>query len=203
MSLIPAFEIGVWNAWIFIFPYLLINLGLPFLIGNKGAAQFIWPPYNKKERKLRGINMVTFFGPWIYSVFLPLKLGTAWFYAGLFIYLLGMIFVTVATLNFATTPLDKPVTKGVFRISRNPMTLGGFLALVGIGIVCASWILLLCAMVFIVLQQTLVIAEERMCLEKFGNAYQEYMNRTPKWIGLPKSGESKPQGGNHVAYTSF
>jgi protein-S-isoprenylcysteine O-methyltransferase Ste14 len=190
MSLAPAFKIGVWNAWIFVLGVVLIGYGLRNLIVNKKAMLFIWPLYNKKEKKLSSILMVTYFASWIYTIFLPLKLGTIWFYAGLSIYLLGMVFVTMATLNFATTPLDKLVTKGIYRISRNPMDFGGFLIFIGIGIACASWIFLLMAMLYIILQHILVIPEERMCLEKFGNVYREYMNKTPKWIGMPKS-ESK------------
>ena len=187
MSLIPAFEIGIWNAWIFILPFLLINYGLSFLIVNRESGLFIWPEYDKKEKTLLAILMVTHFGSWIYSIFLPLNLGTAWFYAGLLIYLLGMIFVTTATLNFATTRVDKPVTKGVFRISRNPLYFGWFLILIGIGIACASWIFLLLAMLYIILMNILVTPEEYMCLEKFGDVYREYMNKAPKWIGIPKS----------------
>ena len=29
-------------------------------------------------------------------------------------------------------------------------------------------------------------AEERHCLKVYGNAYREYMDRTPRWIGIPK-----------------
>jgi len=29
--------------------------------------------------------------------------------------------------------------------------------------------------------------QERFLLEKYGTAYKEYMNRTPKWIGIPKT----------------
>jgi len=25
-------------------------------------------------------------------------------------------------------------------------------------------------------------SEERMCIEKYGDAYREYMERTPRWI---------------------
>jgi len=32
-----------------------------------------------------------------------------------------------------------------------------------------------------------VVAEERGCLETYGDEYKEYMNRTPRWIGIPKS----------------
>jgi len=192
MSLIPAFEIGLRNAWIFIIPYLYVSYGLGRLIVDKKATLFIWPSYTKSEKISLGILTVTFFGPWIYSIFLPLKLDMAWFYAGLFIYLLGMILITMATLSFSNTPLDKPVTKGIYRISRHPMNFGSFLVLIGIGIATASWILLLCAIIFIILQgKILEKPEERMCLERYGDAYLEYMNRTPRWIGTPKPGGNK------------
>jgi protein-S-isoprenylcysteine O-methyltransferase Ste14 len=33
-------------------------------------------------------------------------------------------------------------------------------------------------------------AEERFLLEKYGDVYREYLNRTPRWIGIPKSRKS-------------
>ena len=29
--------------------------------------------------------------------------------------------------------------------------------------------------------------EEAFCLGHYGAAYREYMNKTPRWIGIPKS----------------
>jgi len=187
MSLIPEFELGVWNAWIFILPAFII----PHLFLNKywkarGVDEEM-RRYSRKEKRLGNIVTVVFFASVIYGVFLPLKLWTAWFYVGLSIYLLGMVFLIMATLNFAATPLDRPVTKGVYHLSRHPLTFSGVLAFIGMGIACISWIFLLLAVVFIVLMNTLVIPEERWCLEKYGDAYREYMDRTPKWIGIPKS----------------
>ncbi len=131
--------------------------------------------------------MVTLFVSLIYCVFLPLELGTAWFCAGLFIYLLGMIFTVMAIINSETTSVDKPVTKWVYRVSRNPQFLGVFLAFIGIGVACASWFFLLLTTIMIILYDITVVSEERWCLEKYGDAYREYMNRTPRWIGIPKS----------------
>ena len=188
MSPIPAFEIGVWDAWILIIPFLLVTYGLSYSIVNKKAALFAWPPYSNREKTVLRILMATHFVSWVYCIFLPLKSGTAWLYTGLFIYLVGMIFITLATLNFATTSLDKPNTKGVYRISRHPMYFGWLLVLIGIGIACASWVFLLFAIAFAVLQMYIfTIPEERFCLEKYGDIYREYMNRTPRWIGIPKS----------------
>jgi protein-S-isoprenylcysteine O-methyltransferase Ste14 len=190
MSFISAFEIGLWNAWLFILGLILINYNLASLIA-KETTLFIWPQYNKKEKKILSIMMVVHFSSWIYSIFLPLKIDTAWFYTGLVIYLVGMAFLTMAVINFATTPVDKPVTKGVFYISRHPMYFGWFLIYISIGVACGSWIFLVIAMTFLILQMLILgIPEELMCLEKFGDAYREYMNKTPRWIGIPKSGKS-------------
>jgi len=125
----------------------------------------------------------------VYSIFLPLKLGTVWLYVGLPICFLALAMNLMAGVAFATTPLDEPVTKGVYRISRHPGYFGGFLLYVGIGIACASWIFLLCAVVWIISWHFGVVSEERALVEKYGDAYREYMNRTPRWIGIPRWGK--------------
>ena len=69
--------------------------------------------------------MVTLFAFWVYSIFLPLELCTAWFHGGFPIYLLGMVFVTMGVVSFATGLVHKPATKGVFHISETLCTLTG------------------------------------------------------------------------------
>lgn len=187
MSLVPAFEIGVWNAWVLILPFLLVTYGISYTIVNKESALFSWPKYGSQQRLLLVFFMAVSLGSWIYSIFLPLELGTAWFYAGLPIFLIGMLFATLSTLTFARTPADRPNTEGVYRISRNPMYLGIFLAYIGIGLAAASWLYLLLAVIYLIIQiMVLVPPEESMCLEKFGNTYREYMKKTPRLIGIPK-----------------
>ncbi|NIQ07827.1 DUF1295 domain-containing protein [Candidatus Bathyarchaeota archaeon] len=83
--------------------------------------------------------------------------------------------------------MKEPVARALYRISRNPIYLGTILIFIGIGIACASWLCLLLIAIYIILQHILIAAEERWCLEKYGDAYREYMNRTPRWIGIPKS----------------
>jgi len=190
MTLIPEFELGLWNAWILMLSYLslFIVFGiLDRLRGQKGSGRPMTPPLNEKEKKLDYLSAIAFLALLVYSVVLPLDLGTGWFYSGLIVYLFGMIFTIVAGTNLTNTPLDRPATKGFYRISRNPIYLGTNLIFIGIGIACASWLVLLLIAVFIILQNILIDAEERWCLEKYGKAYREYMNRTPKWIGMPKS----------------
>ena len=190
MSLIPAFQIGPWNAWIFSLAFLLVIYVLSPLIVSKKAGLFVWPRYTRWEKILNVILMVTMFSPFIYSIFLPLKLDTGWFYAGLPIYLIGMIFVIITILNFSTAPVDKLLTRGIFRISRNPMYFGWFLVYMGMGIGCGSWLFIVIGLAFRNMNNFLISAEERTCLEMYGNVYREYMKKTPKWIGMPKLGKS-------------
>ena len=190
MSLIPEFKLGLWNAWIFVLSFLLMFIVwevLNRLRGQKVSSRPDKPPFNESEKNLYGISQLIFLASVIYSVFLPLKLNTAWFYLGLLVYLFGMIFTIIAGTHLDTTPIDRPATKGLYRISRNPLYLGTFLIFIGIGIAGASWLYLLLIAVFIVLYDILIAPKERWCLEKYGDSYREYMNRTPRWIGIPKS----------------
>ena len=125
-----------------------------------------------------------------YSIFLPFKLGTIWFATGLIIFLLGLIVNTIASVNFATTPMNEPVTRGVYRYSRHPIYVALFLIYLSVSIASASWVFLLFTVLLVVQVSFSATEEERYCLWKYGDAYREYMNRTPRWIGIPKSGES-------------
>jgi protein-S-isoprenylcysteine O-methyltransferase Ste14 len=190
MSLMPEFELGLWNAWILMLSSFLLIIPLWVLDRLKGWKSSSRPgtwPLNETEKKLDRIALLIAVAFIIYSFFLPLKLGTAWLYVGLLVYLFGCILTFVAAANLSSTPTDRPATKGLYRISRNPVYLGMILSFIGIGIACASWLWLLLGAINTILQHILIASEERWCLEKYGDAYREYMNRTPRWIGIPKS----------------
>jgi protein-S-isoprenylcysteine O-methyltransferase Ste14 len=148
MSLIPDFELGLWNAWIFIIPLIIIWLsGIKFLFSKRMPES---PPLKrKKDRIIMQILVWTMFASFFYSVFVPFTLGTIWFYVGLLVYLVGMVLVILSMIDFATTPLDKPVTKGAYRYSRNPMFIGFFLLYFGIAIACISWVYFVITVLFI------------------------------------------------------
>jgi protein-S-isoprenylcysteine O-methyltransferase Ste14 len=190
VSLIPAFELGLWNAWIFIGPSLLMML-LWMLVGAKkpkGDPPESWR-LSKTKNAFCAFSKLIYFAAVPYSVFLPLKLGTIWFYAGLPITLVGLVGSTVVVVNWANTPAGKPVTRGIYRYSRHPMYVTEVLLLLGVSIISASWVFLLFAIITVVgvTRPFSVKIEEAQCLGHYGKAYREYMNRTPRWIGIPKS----------------
>ncbi len=90
-------------------------------------------------------------------------------------------------LNIASSPVDEPITKGLYRYSRHPIYFALPLIFIGTGIVSASWLFLSLAIILIITHFYNAIPEERVCLEAYSNAYREYMNRAPRWVGMPKS----------------
>ena len=187
MTLMPAFEIGVWNVWIFML-YNFLPMPLLMLIHRGITGKERLAPHSETEKKLYPVMWVVWLLAVIYSIFLPLRLGTIWFYIGLPISVAGLITYTIVIVNFATTSIDnEPITKGLYRYSRHPMYITQLVMFIGVGIASASWVFLLFSIVYTALSFVIAVPEERFCLEKYGDTYREYMNRTPKHIGMPKS----------------
>ena len=187
MTLVPAFDIGVWNAWLLIFPLVLIPAVLTSVKKGVFKKTESTSDLSKKEQIVFVLSKISLGLLFIYSIFLPLKLGTVWFYVGLPISLLGIVMYIIVSVNIASTPVDRAVTTGLFRYSRHPMYVTSFVAPVGAGIASASWLFLLLSVLCIITHFYNGIFEERLCLKAYGSDYQEYLGRTPRWIGLPKS----------------
>jgi len=188
MSLIPEFELGLWNAWIFMVPFLLVTLLSILVMTRKGAPPGAESKRVSKTTLLCGIvTKFIIFPAVIYSVFLPLELGTIWFYVGLPIMLIGLVGNIVVFANWANTPSGEPVTRGLYHYSRHPMYVTTVLLLLGVCIASTSWVFLLFPIIVGFGAVCFIKIEEAFTLGHYGAAYREYMDRTPRWIGIPKS----------------
>jgi protein-S-isoprenylcysteine O-methyltransferase Ste14 len=187
MSWIPDFEIGIWNAWIFIIWPIVINILGRFIFKEKnvsGRPRISVPM--KFEKILNIISKASLIIGIIYSIFLPLKFNTIWFYIGLLIFLFGLILQLTALYTLRKAKPDRPFTTGPYRYSRHPIYFGLFLMIISISIMSLSWLFLLIVIIFAIPLLIAVPSEERYCLKTYGKEYQDYMERTPRWIGLPK-----------------
>ena len=191
MSLVPTFELGFWNVWIFMVPALLMLLLLfPLMMRKRvpGGPTHV-PCKSKTILMVASISKFIYFPAVIYSFFLPIKLGTIWFYVGLPITLVGLVGAIIVFVDYAITPAGEPVTRGIYRYSRHPIYVTGIFLFLGVSIISVSWIFLLFAIVFAVgvTRPYFIKIEEAQCLGHYGASYREYMNRTPRWLGMPKS----------------
>lgn len=192
MTLVPDFEFGLWNAWIIIVASLVAGF-LPLMVwGNKPEARMEGEPDFKDTGPAYRIGMllthaVLMPATLLYGFFVPLERGNWWLYSGLIVSGIGIIMMLTASVTFATAPLGEPMTHGVYSISRNPMYLASFLVYAGVGLAGTSWVFLLFALLVIAGFGLAVPEEERVMVAKYGAAYEEYMRRTPRWIGLPRA----------------
>ena len=188
MSLVPAFEIGMWNAWLFTIWLLIQTLAIRLL--SKEVYQKAGQTPDMKPSQIGKIISYISMPMWllatVYSVFLPIKLDTIWFAIGLITFLLGLIINVFATVNFTTTPINEPVTRGAYLYSRHPIYIALLLIYLSVSIASASWVFLLLTVLLAVEASLSVVDEEHYCLKRYRLAYREYMNRTPRWIGMPK-----------------
>jgi protein-S-isoprenylcysteine O-methyltransferase Ste14 len=174
MYFIPNFEVGILNAWIFIIPLLILHVISYRILIKRGV-----------EGQSGEIMFFMFLVLHILPIFMPLIFNKIWFSLGLILYLSGMIFIVYTLYCFARTPINKPVKKGIFKITRNPMYLSGALIFIGISLVSISWVYLIFTVLWLIfIHFWLIPKEENECIKKYGDSYREYLKRTPKWIGF-------------------
>jgi hypothetical protein len=118
VSAIPAFEIGVWNAWIPLLVSLIPVFFIPLIARGREKGANFTAAFNKNQKGAHVSLHVIYLILSIYSIFLPLKLWTVWFYAGLAVCLVGLVMYMIGFINIAMTPPDKVVTKGIYRYTK-------------------------------------------------------------------------------------
>jgi len=112
--------------------------------------------------------------------------------AGIPLLLAGVLLMARAMggLRRAGTPVETChaaralVTEGLYRFSRNPIYLAGFLLYLGIGNLAGSgWTLALFPLFFLVIRLGVVAREERYLEARFGAPYRRYLAATHRWLG--------------------
>jgi len=192
MSLIPAFEIGIFNAWIFMIWTIVTPILLSLIIKDKVVSKILRTSVSMKYEKILNIisTGAVIFG-FLYSIFLPLKINTIWFYIGSLIFVFGFIFNLSVLITLRNAKHDKPFTNGPYKYSRHPAYFALFAIIISISIMNLSWVFLIIAIICGIHLILVAPVEEKYCLKKYGEEYQEYIERTSRWIGLSKSGKNQ------------
>ena len=103
------------------------------------------------------------------------------------------------TSNGTNVPPSLPtlvlVESGIYRWTRNPLYLGGCLAMWGLAFLCKlDWLPLLFPSSLVVLHFGIIRREERYLESKFGDEYRRYAARVPRYFGsrLPQAMSGSP-----------
>jgi protein-S-isoprenylcysteine O-methyltransferase Ste14 len=185
MQFLPAMKMGWLNGWIpilgFYLPFGFLMLTWPKDIVKKLYAISGW---SKTERTMSLAGKPFALTTLGLVIFTPLKLGQSVFLIGGIIFLLGMVVMFVALFDYRNTPSDQAVERGLYRYSRNPQWFGLMLIFIGSSVMVGSGLAVLCMLGAITFYHFRILGEERACLAAYGDAYQEYMKRVPRYFAF-------------------
>jgi protein-S-isoprenylcysteine O-methyltransferase Ste14 len=183
MELVPTLEIGLLNGWLLIaLLYLAYGILLWFFPKDVVSRLYDKSGRTKRQKTIIYAGGLLASALFILSILTPLKIGSDVFILGIVLYALGLTGFVVALFNFKNTPHDRPATGGLYRISRNPQQVMFFITFIGICVAIGSWLALLIQMVSSLFLHTRILAEEKACLERYGDSFREYMKSVPRYF---------------------
>lgn len=87
------------------------------------------------------------------------------------------------------------VTNGIYRMTRNPQTVGAILFLVGAGVIGKSGVALVLAAIAALGSVMWLWKEEAILEQRFGGPYRQYRNDVSRFLGWSASSKARRCGG--------
>jgi protein-S-isoprenylcysteine O-methyltransferase Ste14 len=185
MTLLPEFGVGWLGGWLLLFVWLSV-FGLTIKLLPKDVVRKLYDEsgWTPAQRTLTRIAKVLSLVMLVGMLFARLRVDAAVFWIGLALYVLGMDVLVVALVHFAQMPEGEPATNGLYRFSRNPQWVGLVMVFLGATFTTGSWLLVLLFCVTAVIYHFRILAEERSCRALYGESFEAYMKRVPRYLGV-------------------
>lgn len=172
------------SAVVLLIPFLLIRFALMAALNSRAirrAAHFA--PMRGREKIAYYIYQISSTGIFLYLIFLRVSIDFSWkFYLGIVAYLLGLCLCAASVISFSVPDQNGMNGTGIYQYSRNPMYISYFWCFLGMALLAQSWILLILVLAFQISAHWIIRAEERWCLEQFGESYRQYMREVRRYI---------------------
>jgi len=183
MELFPHLEIGWLNGWVLLAVEFLIQ-GFLLLVFPKDTVSRLFDRsgWNKKQKIFIVVGKLFSLGCLVLITLTSLKVNLVLFSEGLVLYITGIFGLVIAMVNYKDTPLDQPVTRGIYKLSRHPQVVSLFIMLLGICIAIGSWPALFALLLSKIFQHFSILAEEEVCLKQYGESYLAFMKRVPRYF---------------------
>lgn len=183
MSLKPEFDFSPLHGLALLLPLLAVRLGMLRILkpDSLRRASFT-PPVEEGAGWTMPLYVACEGLLLLYPLFLTIK-GGGWLALGVPLMVAGLILVALSAWEFTHTEGHQPLTSGIYRYSRNPMYVGYLLYFAGVGLVAASWLYILIAVMEQIALYWLIRGEERWCLAEYGEPYRRYTYEVRRYIG--------------------
>jgi len=126
--------------------------------------------------KIHDVNLMLYDGPANRAAAIVLLL------VGLVVMALGLMKLGKSTRVGLSDDITRLRTTGIYRISRNPIYLGGFVLCLASCSYSLHWMNFLFAFVGAAVQHRIVLAEERFLEAKFGDDFRRYRERVRRYL---------------------
>jgi protein-S-isoprenylcysteine O-methyltransferase Ste14 len=173
-----------------------VFLAAAFVLTIVKPSVRVWPPpsrYSWQFRYVWGLNLVSMLGgfalgvidwnSFVFDHWLRFPLGLVLAAAGLTLVSWG-----TSTLSMHTTlGLEGAlIASGAYRYSRNPQYIGYMAFFAGYALICNSTLTWIVSLLGIALFGITPFAEEPWLHKRFGERYEDYMKRVPRFLGAPR-----------------
>ena len=183
MALIPDFKM-TWFNGLLPFSVYVVLFAIVVASFSKGSRARLYDrsSWNKKQQvyivisKLSALVNIVLFGV------SPLRVHTTVFKAGSVLFIVSMVGLIHALIVYKNTKLDEPVIKGAYRFSRNPQMLCIWLIFLAVCLMINSLLSIILLLVGIFCSHKSILAEEEMCIQKYGKAYIAYKESVPRYL---------------------
>lgn len=167
-----------------IIPFFLIRFGLLSFFGKKAVYRVAYfAPINKDEIPSYYVYQISTAAIFLYTAFLNFYFDfSVLTFLGVLLYILAHILLAISIINFSSPDEMGLSVKGIYKYSRNPMYISYFICMIAWVLLTKSIVLLIIVIIYQISTHSIIISEERWCLEKFGDEYKEYMSRVGRYF---------------------
>lgn len=176
-------ESTVISGLLIVIPILLTRYLLTSLLNKEAVRRAaFFPPTQGPEKPAYIVNIATTLLLLVLPFFLRINLHGLMGIAGLGISLVSLLLYGISIIHFARPDAGGINRSGLYAFSRNPMYVSFFLYFLGACMMTRSWLLLAVLVVFQVSVHFMILAEERWCMETFGEHYTDYQREVRRYI---------------------
>jgi protein-S-isoprenylcysteine O-methyltransferase Ste14 len=172
MDFFPRFEIGLLNGWIYFVIYLIV-FGITLRTCSTDVRKWLYDRslWNRKIKIITAIGKLFSFANMVMLFFSTLVIGNPEFIIGTILFLIGLTLLVSSIINFRNAPLDKPITMGFYKFSRNPQMVGLYIMFARMVLVIGSWLGLIFLGVSMMCSHFSLIGEEKSLEQQYGQSY--------------------------------
>ena len=180
------FRLSIWNVWVLSLPFFII--GLFFMGMKKEVAKRMsdMTGYSDRERAFTLLASVAPYPFMIVTVWTPFTTTLPLLYLGISLYVIGMVLYTASLKAIIRTSSDELFARGPYRYTRNPLYVAATIVFMGICFVTGNILLAGYLAVAVVPQHFMILAEERICKDRYGSAFEDYLKRVPRYLFMAR-----------------